>query len=830
MPEAAPHISNIAGDALRHYDHLKLEIAAIGQAAMLQCAKDRDEEGERAFQRLLARLAEDRFNLAVVGPFSRGKSSLMNAILGFEGLPTGLLPHTSVITTVSYAPRERILVRCEGWSLPKEIRLNQLAEYVTELGNPGNQRGVALAEIQLPVEILRHGLYFIDTPGVGSAIVANTKTTERFLPEIDAAIFVSSFDFAVSEADIEFLRTVSATVGKVFFVLNKLDLTSKSEAEEVIRFVRDRLDGELGIGRYALFAVSAKRALEARLRGDSDALAVSGLVELEAALAAFMAGDKTRQLSVRVMDRLVTLLQRELAHAGFAPDSQRSPRQVSEALASFDEKAAVLKARCAELVNRLEMFGNVASRAVERRLDCAFTNLSQSAAQKVTPDLLTGRIFSRPNVFDAFARNVSAFCERALTRELRVYEAALNEHLDRSAGPTRAEILALPDELFEIATNGNGGAREVSELSAEEREAAPPSVEIGGIARVEWRPRLPWWIYVAPLRWSSAAMKRQFAVALGELLAQYRSRIDASIRIVMKEYAEKLGREIEKTIDGRAARVKKLLVSGGFAQNRKVFEALLDRARDLRRQFEDTGDCRSWSEEGDLGGSDAVAASSAASVGSVHECPVCRAVIRAVFDYLSKLQYELSIGAVAQHDHAESGGFCSVHTWIYSSMTSPVGISRAYPALLESLVARLKRAVRNAVSVEELDRKIRDLSPSQESCGVCAVARRVGDHAVTDIVRILDADGSSELPVLCLPHLAIALRIGADLKSARLLSTRCAHALLRAAEDMRHHALKHDAIRRGLMTRDERDAPLSGLRKLSGDMLLTLPPRRDDRL
>ena len=132
---------------------------------------------------------------------------------------------------------------------------------------------MALAEIQLPAEILRHGLYFIDTPGVGSAIVANTKTTERFLPEIDAAVFVSSFDFAVSEADIEFLRTVTATVGKVFFVLNKLDLTSKSEAEEVIRFVRDRLDREPGIGRYSLFAVSAKRALEAKLHGDSGALA-----------------------------------------------------------------------------------------------------------------------------------------------------------------------------------------------------------------------------------------------------------------------------------------------------------------------------------------------------------------------------------------------------------------------------------------------------------------------------------------------------------------------------------------------------------------------------
>jgi hypothetical protein len=147
MPDTPPQITNVAGEAIRRYDNLKLEVAAIAQAAMLQCAKARNEEGERAFQRLLGRLAEDRFNLAVVGPFSRGKSSLMNAILGFEGLPTGLLPYTSVITTVTYRPRERVLVRCVGWSLPQEIRLDQLEEYVTERGNPENRRRVVLAEI-----------------------------------------------------------------------------------------------------------------------------------------------------------------------------------------------------------------------------------------------------------------------------------------------------------------------------------------------------------------------------------------------------------------------------------------------------------------------------------------------------------------------------------------------------------------------------------------------------------------------------------------------------------------------------------------------------------
>ncbi len=420
MSEAASQMVDVAGDAIRRYDALKLQAAAIAQTAMLQCQKSKDAEGERVFQQLLARLAEDRFDLAVVGPFSRGKSSLMNAILGFDGLPTGILPHTSLITTVSYGPQERVVVRCDGWSLAEEIRLEQLAEYVTEQGNPGNQRRVALAEIELPAEILRHGLHFIDTPGLGSAIVANTETTERFLPEIDAAIFVSSFDFALGEADIEFLRRVRATVGVVFFVLNKLDLVSDSEREEVARFVRERLDRELGVGRYALFAVSAKRGLEAKLHGDSAALTQSGLNELEAALAAFMAGDKTRQLAVRVMDRLIALLQRELMHAGFAPTTDRSPEQVSGLLDKFDEDLAMLNTRRAELVSSLETLGSDALRAIEPRINSTFADLRQSAVKKFRPDFSAAKTFSKPSSFEAVARRISTFCEQSLARELRV--------------------------------------------------------------------------------------------------------------------------------------------------------------------------------------------------------------------------------------------------------------------------------------------------------------------------------------------------------------------------------------------------------------------------
>ena len=72
--------------------------------------------------RPVVRLAEDRFNLVVVGRFSRGKSSLMNAILGRYRLPTGVVPLTSVITTVTYGSEERVTLHFRGSGLIEDIQ------------------------------------------------------------------------------------------------------------------------------------------------------------------------------------------------------------------------------------------------------------------------------------------------------------------------------------------------------------------------------------------------------------------------------------------------------------------------------------------------------------------------------------------------------------------------------------------------------------------------------------------------------------------------------------------------------------------------------------
>jgi hypothetical protein len=110
---------------------------------------------------LAERLAEGRFYVACIGQFKRGKSSLLNALVGRAVLPTGIVPITAVPTVLRYGPALRARVRtAAGW---KEIAPDSLEDYVSEERNPENALGVQAVEVWVPSTVLADGLCLVDT-------------------------------------------------------------------------------------------------------------------------------------------------------------------------------------------------------------------------------------------------------------------------------------------------------------------------------------------------------------------------------------------------------------------------------------------------------------------------------------------------------------------------------------------------------------------------------------------------------------------------------------------------------------------------------------------
>lgn len=220
------------------------ELAALGTEA------DREQ-----IESLRERLAAARLRVLVAGEAKRGKSTLINALLGREVLPVGVTPLTSVATAVRFGDDPRVQVRFVDGHEEKQP-LAALWDLVTERGNPGNRRRVADVTVYLDAPLLAHGVELVDTPGTGSVFERDTATALAALETMDAAVFVLAADPPVSAAERALYAKVSGLSVTAFTLLNKADYLDEAALAEATDFTRQVL------GSALVYPLSARASLD----------------------------------------------------------------------------------------------------------------------------------------------------------------------------------------------------------------------------------------------------------------------------------------------------------------------------------------------------------------------------------------------------------------------------------------------------------------------------------------------------------------------------------------------------------------------------------------
>jgi Dynamin family len=212
---------------------------------------------------LAGRVSEGRFYIACVGQFKRGKSTLINALIGRPVVPTGFIPVTAVPTVIRFGGqlRARVRTRDGSWN---EIPVSDLKEYVTEEFNPENKKGVQGAEAFIPSPLLSSGMCMVDTPGLGSVFTGNTATTQAFIPHIDAALVVVGADPPLAGEELRLVEEVGKEVQGLILVLNKADRTTDAERAAAAAFTRQLLQKRLRREVGPVFEVSAAERAEGR--------------------------------------------------------------------------------------------------------------------------------------------------------------------------------------------------------------------------------------------------------------------------------------------------------------------------------------------------------------------------------------------------------------------------------------------------------------------------------------------------------------------------------------------------------------------------------------
>ncbi len=494
-------------DFVRRREQSAERLEALAEAlAPLEIAR-----GPAEFLATTARRArEGRFVVLLLGCFSSGKSTLLNALLGQPVLPVKVNPCTAILTEVIYGDEPSVTVhyadgRADELTIDAFIEAFQLRTASEEAaGAEAADRfgAVDRAVVRWPLPLLHNGVVLLDTPGLDDDPIRTARTLSS-LPDADAVIFTLSANRFLSDLERRTLQHDLLPLGlrNLFFPVTMVDLLDALSAEPEAELARMRARardvlGPLcevdGVDRFdeRFVPLDARGALHARWDRasatrreppDADALATAGIGPFEEALERFLVDER----GSAQLQHLYGTVRR--IHA----DLQRQA-QVDRATA--DASVAELEQRQAELAPRFQQLEVIAQRVertvdgfIERQQQAVFHDLRAfvAATERALPeavadfdlgglaslDLLTPR--GRARVEAQLRDQLRSWLDERLAQwqqQLRpTLEAALHD-LQRELAADADDFDALGDQILRDFA---GAAIDLPRLSADGEQVDP---------------------------------------------------------------------------------------------------------------------------------------------------------------------------------------------------------------------------------------------------------------------------------------------------------------------------------------------------------------------
>jgi signal recognition particle receptor subunit beta len=179
---------------------------------------------------------QNSINVAVLGQFKTGKSSLINSLLDVDILPVGVVPLTAIVTQLQYGNYSSVhLMFADGKGMTTS--LEYLPIYVTEKHNPANVRNVAQTVVYHPALKDFKQVSLVDTPGLGSFYKHNSDTTIEWLPFTGVALIVISAERPLSNEDIILLKGIASYCPDLAIVVTKTDLFGEKQLAEIKNYI-----------------------------------------------------------------------------------------------------------------------------------------------------------------------------------------------------------------------------------------------------------------------------------------------------------------------------------------------------------------------------------------------------------------------------------------------------------------------------------------------------------------------------------------------------------------------------------------------------------------
>jgi hypothetical protein len=233
-------MSNLnAEESRREHNERKGEILSLLDKTIEFYEKEEGmEKNKNVFEKLKQNLENGEFSIVVVGEFSAGKSTLLNALMKKRILPSFTNETTATVNFLRHKEKSRageagtVYYKDGTTKNLDNDNLETIQKYVTTKGKEVVST-VEHLDLYLDSEFLKDGVTLVDSPGLNGIAEGHREITEQQILKSHASIFLFSCDHPGSKTDFEFLNELQKKVKTIIFVLNKIDSIKVHEGETV---------------------------------------------------------------------------------------------------------------------------------------------------------------------------------------------------------------------------------------------------------------------------------------------------------------------------------------------------------------------------------------------------------------------------------------------------------------------------------------------------------------------------------------------------------------------------------------------------------------------
>ncbi|KGP74677.1 dynamin family protein [Pontibacillus yanchengensis] len=426
-------------------------------------------------------IEQNNFQITVVGEFSRGKSTFINALLGKKILPSLARPTTTILNVISYAEEPSINLHFQDDKKTSEkIQEKDFKSLVAPKeaiqGDPASEKEyeqtinylkqIKYARIHHPLPFLKDQVDIIDTPGTNDMDPNREHITNSIIPTSDAAILLLSANKILSDSERSFLRDrlLRNDIQKIFVVINfKDDLKTEGDRQKVIQHAETELANILHT-EPKIFMVSSLQALNARRKVNGEEMKTkrgriiepwsieeTGFLELEKELAEFLQYDRGNVKLQRPVQRSIRVIQDTLE------------KQIPQEKSSLTQEINGLHGKVSEFRQKLDhikTIGDEALQKIDRKLEQKYHELTKwyewelDQVQETGTSTFEDNKYAHIEEISRAVENSTAPLERELhTRKIKKIQDTIEEVVESNTKHLQHEWLTIDSNMNFLYNN-----------------------------------------------------------------------------------------------------------------------------------------------------------------------------------------------------------------------------------------------------------------------------------------------------------------------------------------------------------------------------------------